>query len=315
MSGLLSSAVRDLGWKLLLVLHTLSVAQSQELSANSLRRVESRNLPNAIWVHPTVMSGGLPVGKSAFEELARLGIKTVVSVDGIKPDVDGAASAGLRYVHLPHGYDGISEERLMHIARAVRDLPGPIYIHCHHGRHRSPAASAAACISLGRISPAQGAELLRLAGTNPGFRGLLRAVERAAPITDDRLDQLQVDFVPCSDLPPIVDTMVEIDAIMERLKDFRDHGWEPSCRIEAASEALMLKEHYIELQRSESGNSRERGFVELLEEGGRLAEHLESILQRDVSVSSAENTVVADRIIKQLINNCSDCHGRYRDNR
>jgi TonB family protein len=34
------------------------------------------------------------------------------------------------------------------IVRAVRDLPGPIYVHCHHGKHRSAAEGANTDVSL-----------------------------------------------------------------------------------------------------------------------------------------------------------------------
>jgi hypothetical protein len=310
MISLRSGMISMWGWMFLLVWH----AHGQEQVPDSLLRADSKNLPNAIWVHATVMSGGLPAGKTAFEELAQLGVKTVISVDGIRPDVDRAEAAGLRYIHLPHGYDGISEERLLQIAKAVRDLPGPVYIHCHHGKHRSPAAAAAVCISLGRIAPAQGLELLKLAGTNPGFRGLIRAVEQAVPMTDDRLDQIQVDFVSSSKVPPLVNTMVEMDSIMERLKDFQEESWELGCRVVAASEALMLKEHYIELHRSESALGRDHEFLELLAQGRHSAEKLENLLQRNTEANFPEDAVHYGVVMRELIGNCLQCHQRYRDN-
>src|SRR5262245_42817749 len=98
------------------------------------------HLPNAYRITDKVISGGLPEGDAAFQELADLGVKTVISVDGMKPDVETAKKHGLRYVHLPHGYDGVPSERVLELAKAVRELPGLIYIHCHHGKHRSPAA-------------------------------------------------------------------------------------------------------------------------------------------------------------------------------
>ncbi len=39
-------------------------------------------------------------------------------------------------------------------AKAVRDLPGKIYIHCHHGKHRSAAAAATACVTEDTLDPA-----------------------------------------------------------------------------------------------------------------------------------------------------------------
>src|SRR4051812_11985448 len=67
----------------------------------------TRYLPNTVRIHERVISGGLPEGDAAFEELKELGIKTLISVDGVKPDVAQAKKFGMRYVHLPHGYDGV----------------------------------------------------------------------------------------------------------------------------------------------------------------------------------------------------------------
>ncbi len=290
-----------------------SARAQQEVQAG-VKRVDSKNLPNAMWVHSTVMSGGMPAGKPAFDELARLGIKTLISVDGIKPDVEGAAAAGLRYVHLPHGYDGISEDRLLQLAKAVRDLPGPVYIHCHHGRHRSPTASAAVCISLGHFTPVEGMRVLKEAGTNPGFRGLISAVENAAPISLKSLDEMQIEFVAASEVPPIVESMVAMDAIFDRLKDQQHRGWKDSGS-EAISDALMLKEHYMELHRSESEKKQEADFLTLLEQGRSLAEQLENRLHGDRSKDSVDRSFDTDSIMKQLASNCSQCHRQFRDNR
>ena len=54
--------------------------------------------------------GAEPHEDVAFAELAELGVRTVVSVDGAKPQADAARHHGLRYVHIPIGYDGVSEE-------------------------------------------------------------------------------------------------------------------------------------------------------------------------------------------------------------
>jgi protein tyrosine phosphatase (PTP) superfamily phosphohydrolase (DUF442 family) len=301
-------------WALFLLGIYAGSLSAQEASVDVLRRVDSKWLPNAIWVHPSVMSGGLPAGKQAFEELAKLGIKTVISVDGIKPDVQNAEAVGLRYIHLPHGYDGISEDRLLQITKAVRDLPGPVYIHCHHGRHRSPAAAAAVCISLGRIDRSLGLETLRVAGTNPGFHGLVQTVERASRIPSARLDDLQIDWVAVSEVPPIVDTMVAMDSILDRLKEHQKRDWSGSL-AETAADVLMLKEHYMELHRSESEKKQDPEFLELLEQGRTFAELLESKLSRDRATLSPEGSAHPDSIMKLLSNNCSQCHRQYRDNR
>jgi hypothetical protein len=50
-------------------------------------KVAAEHLPNPWRLHPKVISGGLPEGDAAFKELADLGVKTVISFDGAKPDV------------------------------------------------------------------------------------------------------------------------------------------------------------------------------------------------------------------------------------
>ncbi|HEX5033790.1 MAG TPA: hypothetical protein VFW62_04865, partial [bacterium] len=94
----------------------------QRLEAAALEKVAAKHLPNVVRVHSKVISGGLPEGDAGFKELQDLGVKTVISVDGARPDVDLAKKYGLRYVHLPHGYDGIPQSRLEELAKAVRDL-------------------------------------------------------------------------------------------------------------------------------------------------------------------------------------------------
>src|SRR5262245_28340423 len=84
---------------------------------------------NAIRVSERFIGGGVPEGDAGFDSLMRLGIRTVISVDGARPDVERARQFKLRYVHLPIGYDGVSREQALRIARAVRDLPGQVYIH------------------------------------------------------------------------------------------------------------------------------------------------------------------------------------------
>ena len=82
-------------------------------------KVDAPHLPNAYRIHEKLISGGLPEGDEAFAELKELGIKTVISVDGAKPDLAMAKKYGMRYVHLPHGYDGVPDERGAELAKAV----------------------------------------------------------------------------------------------------------------------------------------------------------------------------------------------------
>ena len=136
-----------------------------------------------------VVSQGLFTGPSPEHDLHALsshGIKTVISVDAARPNVQAAEKLGMRYVHLPQGYDGIDAIAQRRLAKAIRDLPGPIYVHCHRGRHRGPAAVAVSIVSLGRAEPVKAMEILRVAGTSRNYPGLYDAVLRARPLEKAR---------------------------------------------------------------------------------------------------------------------------------
>ncbi len=189
------------------------------------QRLAAKHLPNSLRIHERVISGGLPAGEHAFAELRELGVRTIVSVDGARPDVALAAKFGLRYVHLPHGYDGIPQSRVAELAKAVRDLESPIYIHCHHGKHRSPAAAAVACVASGLTPPSSAMSILELAGTSPKYRGLFEAVEHAQPLEAEFLQKLQVEFPEIAQLPPLAEAMVVLEQVHDRVAAIARAGW------------------------------------------------------------------------------------------
>lgn len=284
-------------------------------------KLTSQHLPNPVRLHEKVISGGLPEGAAAFQELADLGVKTVISVDGMTPDVTGAAKHGLRYVHLPHGYDGIPAQRIKELAKAVRDLPGPIYIHCHHGKHRSPAAASVACVSAGLISPDLAIQVLELAGTNPGYRGLFAAAEAATPFEDAFLNELNVEFKEVQEIPPMTEAMVRLSHVSDHLKRIGEAGWQPTADhpdLEPAHEALLLRELFTELLRTEEVKQQPMDFQEWLRDSEAAALELESQLSvwrnsRPVSSPPAALSSTLAAQLARVLANCQTCHVKYRD--
>src|SRR5687768_15254905 len=67
--------------------------------------VDFDGLHNVIRVSENIYSGGVPEGDAGFQSLKKLGIKSIVTVDGARPEVEKAKAFGMRYVHLPFGYD------------------------------------------------------------------------------------------------------------------------------------------------------------------------------------------------------------------
>ncbi|WP_254512743.1 cytochrome c [Anatilimnocola floriformis] len=275
-----------------------------------IEKLTAKHLPNPVRVHEKVISGGLPEGDAAFAELKELGIKTVISVDGAKPDVTLAEKYGMRYVHLPHSYDGVPEKTAQELAKAVRDLPGPIYIHCHHGKHRSPAASAVACVGAGMITHDDAAALLKVAGTSEAYRGLFQSAESAQALDKALLDNLQAEFPATAKIPAMAQHMIEVEHVHDRLKAIEKAGWKTPADMPALvpeHEALLLREAFTELLRTKEVMEKPAKFQELTKEAEALCLQLEELLKKNPDAADASKLFTA------VSNNCKACHTAFRD--
>lgn len=304
---------RILSWLAIFVFYALcSAGYSIQQVTSISRKLDTKHLSNAIQVQPEIISGALPDQEASFAELRELGVKTIISVDGMRPDVPMAKKFGMQYVHLPNGYDGISPDRVLELAKAIRDLPKPIYIHCHHGKHRSPAAVAAACRTLGLITPEQALNTLKLAGTNPGFRGLFESVRQSQPATDSILDSMKLDLKEISPVPPMAEMMVSIDLAMSELIAAKKKNWPTLDK--SATDALMLKEHMVELGRLEDSQARGKEFQQLLHESVLLSGSLENELRRayDGQVT-ADSGTKSSSLLARVEVNCVRCHEQFRN--
>lgn len=307
------------GMTIMAMLVCVAFVQSTQMqsadSAHGISKLSLQGIPNPIRIHSRVISGGLPEGDEAFKTLADLGVKTIISVDGMKPDVATAKRHGLRYVHLPHGYDGVPVARVREIAKAIQELPGPVFIHCHHGRHRSPAASAAACIAAGYLDKQDGLEVLELAGTNTSYRGLFQSVIEAHRESDTELRSMQVAFVESAKLAPVTEAMIRIEKHMERLKHLEKSNWnaiEMYPDWHAEHESLLLVEEYTELLRDKATRSRHPKMLSELFEAKNASEHFEKTLKASLPLGTRIDAKVADAF-ESIINSCLNCHQLFRD--
>ena len=281
-----------------------------------LEKLVVEHLPNAIRVHSHVISGGLPEGDAAFAELRDLGVKTVISVDGMAPDVATAKKHGLRYVHLPHGYDGIPAERIAELSAALQTLPGPIYIHCHHGKHRSPAASAAACVGAGLIGPEDSLAILKLAGSSPHYTGLFHDVAAARRLPRQKTALV---FPETSPVPQLVARMVQLEhwqaALSKALKSppTATKAADAHDRENPAAVALLLREQFTELLRDDSNKQRPTDYVQLLQESETAAQRLEAFLEHDADLNVAAQRKEASMLLSEVSTRCATCHKAHRD--
>ena len=269
----------------------------------SLKSVDTQALHNVWQLSPRIMSGSEPEGETAFAELAKLGVKTIVSVDGIAPRVDLAQKYGMRYVHVPIGYDGIDERSRGSLARVAQDIPGSIYVHCHHGKHRGPAAAAILCRADDGRSAEAARAILEKAGTGREYIGLWRDVEQFVkpggelPALTER-----------AEVESLASAMARIDRTFDRLKMLSQAKWQQPLPehpdVVANSEALQLLELFTESARVAKPADLQQG----LQKAAALAEQLKT------SVSSGD-TAKSDKLLIDFSSGCTSCHKQFRNAR
>ena len=279
----------------------------------AIRLHGARSLPNAYRVHSRVVSGGVPDGDAGFQQLRELGIQTIISVDGAKPDLQRARRFGLRYVHLPHGYDGIPESHRKALAKAVLELPGPVYIHCHHGKHRSPAAAIVASVGAGLVERGNGVAFLHAAGTSERYVGLFGAAQSAKRFSRSELRSYQVAFPAVAQVTPLANAMVDLDRAFDRLRTADEWEWSnTSSQPEATPthQAMILKEHFAELLRLRS-ERRPQDFRDMLTHSRDAASEVVALLEAGPLTAKSQASLRDSLITIQT--NCRRCHRRYRD--
>jgi protein tyrosine phosphatase (PTP) superfamily phosphohydrolase (DUF442 family) len=284
---------------------------STPVTAAAAEPVEAEGLHNVYRLSDKLYSGSAPEGDAGFVSLKKLGIRTVLSVDGAKPDLARAHKQGLRYIHLPIGYDGVPQRQAVRIARAIRDLPGPVYIHCHHGKHRGPAAAAVALLCLNESCAVEEAVAwLHKAGTDRRYKGLYAAPGELRRPTKEDLDAVPDDFPEAAPVGGLALLMVEADHRWDHLVLVRKAGWKvPSGHpdIDPPHEALQLAELYREAARLPRLN-RKRG-----EELRRWLAEAQTTAQRLEEALRAGEKAKAEKAFQEAAADCARCHTKFRD--
>lgn len=270
----------------------------------------STNLHNVFAVAPRIFSGSSPENEAGFAELAKLGVKTVISVDGSKPDVETARKHGLKYVHLPISYDGIPTNRVVELVKAAQTLDGPFYVHCHHGRHRGPAAAAVMCEAVAGWSTNLAVQWLKQAGTSPDYPGLYRDVREFQPPTSASLAAVK-QLPEAAQISSLVETMVAMDELLERLKGAQKTGWKSvpgHPDIQPAHEATLLWEQFRELVRSSEREKRPADYLTRLADAEKSADRFRAMLRQ-----SPVDRAGAESAFKHVIQSCAACHQQHRN--
>lgn len=268
-------------------------------------------LANLLSVAPGVFSGAMPRGDAGFAGLEALGVRTIISVDAAAPDLERARALGIRYVHVPTRYASITEAEQAAVARAIAEADGPVFVHCHHGKHRGPAAVAAALRCLDRLSPEDAEAFMTRAGTSPSYPGLWDAVRRATPRDAATLAALAPELPERAEPDSFVAAMADADRHWDHLKLLAARGWEPDPEhpdLAPAAEAGILADLFRTMAEQVEARAYGRGFIAELERSAAMASDLGESLAR-----TPRDLVAADAAVGEIGEACRSCHRAHRD--
>ena len=268
-------------------------------------RESPSHLRNFCEVGDGILSGGEPHDAQSFHELAALGVETIVSVDGALPNVAAARAAGLRYVHIPLGYDGIDQHAQLSLAQVGKSAERPLYVHCHHGKHRGPAAAAIVALSCQTLDKPQAIELLRQAGTSKDYGGLWQAIENyKRPDPGTPLPKL----VEQAKVSSLATAMVQIDRAYADLQLCATAGWKaPREHPDLAPHqlAVLIREGLRESHRHLPKKT-DPALIEQFSEAESVALSLqEALAEADAKTASRTFQAVGEA--------CTQCHVRFRN--
>lgn len=283
--------------------------EAQISATPKLQRLEDDPaLHQLIQLSPNIYSGAAPVGPESFALLADMGIRTLVCVDSARPDVEGAAAFGLRYLHIPIGYDLIPREAELAIAAALEEGDGPYFFHCHHGKHRGPAAAAIALRTDSNCPASVALDVLELAGTSTNYPGLWRDVEQWTPPT---ADEARPKLVAIAEVSDFEGAMAATDRTWDTLKWVRDADWgvpPDHPDIDPKHEAKLLVEGLEACLKNPPAELLTNGdFEERMEAAVGHARAL-----RDGVLEALDPAVLEERF-QAVSRSCKDCHRDYRD--
>ncbi len=303
----------------MIVRYTIAIALCLEMSTSVCvstgpidtvaKSLKIPGIHNAFRVTENIYSGSHPEGDAGFAALQKIGVKTIVSVDGGKPDVETARKYGLKYVHLPFGYDGVPTNRVAELAKVTAMFRGPYFVHCHHGLHRGPAAVAIICEASEGWTTNRAVAWMREAGTASDYPGLYRAAREFKLPTAAQLVAVK-ELPEVSRTSSLVETMVLIDEHFSWLKQSQKAGWKSppgGADISPAHEAIMLWEQLREMSRMSDTAKRPEDYRVKLKGAERAAENLKTLCRK------LSNDFALDAALKTVSQSCAACHKKYRN--
>ncbi|MBL8900649.1 MAG: cytochrome c [Planctomycetes bacterium] len=277
---------------------------------------EMPGLHNIYRLSPDIVSGSEPHGHEGLESMAEMGIRTVISVDGSAPDAAAAAKLGLRYVHVPIQYKGITNDEVAKLVKTFRELEPPFYVHCFHGKHRGPAAAALGRVALdGAPRDVAIAEMRQYCGTAGTYEGLYQVIAKGAIPSEEETAALRYDFAPVHQPKGMVGAMSVLARAHDNVADAMKREWAADAAhpdLDALNEAEKLEQAFaaaFALDETQQGPADQKQWFERSSaESKKLVEALKRL--RAGEAAAGEEAKQAFKAVKGL---CTECHSVYRN--
>jgi protein tyrosine phosphatase (PTP) superfamily phosphohydrolase (DUF442 family) len=278
--------------------------------------IDTGDIHNLFKLSEDVISGSEPHGEAAFQKLQAMGVKTIVSVDGQVPDVELAQKYGLRYVHVPTEYRGLTNDEVAQLTKTYRECEAPFYTHCFHGKHRGPAAAEIGRIVLDGISREQAiAEMRQYCGTAPEYEGLYRDVATKAIPTEAESRAYEFDFPAKRAFTGFRDSMISISRREDFLTRASKKGFaldpehpdvDPIHEAGTLADTLRITGELPEVKK------RPADFQTWIKTAAEQALVLEKRLS-EARTGDAAAADAAKRAYADLTATCKTCHDSYRN--
>lgn len=127
----------------LLALVALAAVPAAAQVPRGAERLDRTGLPNLHRVSPALYRGAQPTAEGVHE-LARMGIRTIVSLRSLHSDRRLLAGTGLSYLRIPMQTWNPEEEDVVLFLRIAADPDRqPVFVHCQRGADRTGVAVAA----------------------------------------------------------------------------------------------------------------------------------------------------------------------------
>ena len=280
---------------------------------------EYEGLHNVFQLSDSIISGGEPEDEVALEQLSAWGVRTILSVDGKEPDRAEAERLGMRYVHVPIQYSGITSDEVTRISKAFRELEGPFYVHCFHGRHRGPAAAALGRIVIDGVEREQAiAEMRQWCATSSKYEGLYAAVATTPVPSAGATERLEFDFDAINSFDGIRAAMIPMPRHWDQVKAAADREWalDPEHPdLVPVREVLQVRQILDACAELPETQTYADDFREFLDQGRTGAADLIEALEAGAAGQLPDEVwrQRAALAVGQVQASCTDCHASYRD--